>query len=85
MQNEDADLETYAKENRIEELFTRLARALIIHRPGDPIAFLIEALGSDDIPDEYCRYEGKPFFVDIYFGIENLITVRGSKLYSMTI
>ena len=49
---EKADRENYLKEKSVHYLLARLTTAVLLHRPQDPISFMITALSSGSIPDQ---------------------------------
>ena len=51
MQIEREEQSKYFEDQKVGELLKRLMKACIIHKPDDPLSFLIECLAKDEIPD----------------------------------
>lgn len=41
----------YLKKHKVDSLFARLATALAIHRPANPLEYLIDCLEKNEIDD----------------------------------
>lgn len=64
MQDEREDRLKYIEDKQLADLFKRLMKSLLIHRPANPIEFMLEALKKDDIKDEFPVPSVQAFIVD---------------------
>ena len=53
----------YLREKNVVDLFKRLAVALLLNKPSDPIDFLIQILRANSIPEHIQVAATKPILV----------------------
>jgi hypothetical protein len=56
--------EDYLDEKQVENFLSRLIKALVIHRPEEPISFLINLLETNGVPEEFTFPKTVPYTIN---------------------